>query len=496
MRSFVASLSLTRIKRFLGNISFAVLLNLLVKPGWVFVENLVQNQLGHVAFGTFTALSSLTIILATFSDVGLTHYTVKRVAAEPTYLATYFPTILPLRASLNFLALGALLVLGWVVGYQGEQLTLLAIIGAALLLTQYGQFLRGTLQAHQRFNTDAVLSVLEKVLLLGLVLALLPGGLSLTGYVWMRFAAAAFAAALLYGLMVRLFGRVRYRWHWGHARMVLRETLPFALITLLYGANERVDMVMLERLASPAEASYYAGAYRWVDAVMMYVWTIMPLFFARFAAASHSRSEQRDLLWFGQRIVTLPLLLACAFVLFRGEVLFWQFTHSTTAELTHMTLCLKILFLNVLVHGFFAIYSSLLNSTHYVKTVSWLVALSLALNVGLNLLLLPRFGAIAAALNTLGCAVLVSGGYVWLVQHRAGVAVPWRLLGKLLGGFLLLCAGWYGLQQTLALHWLLESVVATLGFCFISVALGLVPLAELKAFLRPGAGAKMPPNAP
>ena len=185
------------------------MLNLLVKPGWVFVENLVQNQLGHVAFGTFTALSSLTIILATFSDVGLTHYTVKRVAAEPAYLATYFPTILPLRASLNFLALGALLVLGWVVGYQGAQLTLLAIIGSALLLTQYGQFLRGTLQAHQRFNTDAVLSVLEKVLLLGLVLALLPSGLTLTGYVWMRFAAAAFAAVLLFGLMVRLFGRVR-----------------------------------------------------------------------------------------------------------------------------------------------------------------------------------------------------------------------------------------------------------------------------------------------
>ncbi len=44
----------------------------------------------------------------------------------------------------------------------------------------------------------------------------------------------------------------------------------FAFITLLYGLNERIDMVMLERLASPAEASYYAGAYRWVDAVMMY----------------------------------------------------------------------------------------------------------------------------------------------------------------------------------------------------------------------------------
>jgi peptidoglycan biosynthesis protein MviN/MurJ (putative lipid II flippase) len=123
------------------------------------------------------------------------------------------------------------------------------------------------------------------------------------------------------------------------------------------------------------------------------------------------------------------------------------------------------------------------------------VALSLALNVGLNLLLLPRYGAVAAALNTLGCALLVSGGYVWLVQYRAGVTVPWVLLGKLLLAFLLLCAGWYGLQYALALPWLLESLLATLGFGLISVALGLVPLAELKSFLRPSTGPKIPPNA-
>ncbi|AMR26799.1 hypothetical protein A0257_06525 [Hymenobacter psoromatis] len=460
-------------------------LSLLVKPGWVVVESLVQDRIGHVAFGTFTALSSLALILVTLSDMGLTHYSVKRLAAEPTYLATHFPTILPLRGLLNGVALLVLLALGRLLGYGGAQLGLLAAIGAGLLLTQYGQFLRGTFQAHQQFNTDALLSVVEKVLLLALVLVLLPTGLSLWAYVGVRLVAAAFTAALLYGLMTYLFGRVRYRWHWGQARQVVREALPFALITLLYGANERVDMVMLERLASPVEASYYAGAYRWVDAVMMYVWTLMPLFFARFAAALHSPSEQQALLWFGQRVVTLPLLLACAFVLFRGELLFWQFTHSTPAQLAVMTSCLKILFLNVLIQAFFAIYSALLNSTHYVGIVSRFVAGSLALNVGLNLLLLPHYGALAAAWNTLLCAALVAAGYLWLVHHRAQVAVPWGWLGRLSLAFGLLCAVWYGLQHLLALPWLLESALATAAFAGISLALGLVPLAEIRAFIRP-----------
>ena len=454
-----------------------------MKPGWVVVENLVQDRLGHAAFGLVTALSALTLIVAALSDLGLTPYSVQRVAAEPTFLADTFPTLLPLRGWLNAVALAAMLAVGGVLGYRGLQLGLLAAVGSALLLTQYGQFLRGTLQAHQKFNTDAVVSVLEKFLLLAAVLALLPFGLTLRGYVSARVGAALFVAVLLYALMTRLFGRIRYRWRWAQARNALAASLPFALMTLLYGVNERVDMVMLERLASPTEAGYYAGAYRWVDAVMMYAWTVLPLFFAKFASVPRDAAAQRALLWFGQRVVTLPLLFVVAFVLFRGEVLFWQFGHSTAPELARMTLCLKILFLNVLVHAFFAIYSTLLTSTAHERPVSWAVAASIGLNLGLNLLLLPRYGAVAAAANTLVCAVLVSGVYLVLVRRRTGVALPWSLLARLALAFGLLCAAWYAAQQYLVLGWWLEAGLLAAVFGGLVLALGLVKKAEIQQLI-------------
>ncbi len=457
------------------------------------VENLVQDRLGHAAFGLVAALSALAVAVAALADLGLTPYAVQRLAADADadFLGQEFPVLLPLRGGLGLAALAALLPVGWVLGYRGPQLGLLAAVAAALLLAQYGQFLRGPVQARQHFNTDAVLSVLEKALLLVAILALLPGGLTLGGYVGARLGAAAFTAALLYGVLVRLFGRVRYRWHWGQARATLRQSAPFALIVVLYGINERVDMVMLERLASPAEAGHYAGAYRWVDAVMMYVWTLMPLFFAKFAAVPHNPAEQRALLWFGQRVVTVPLLLVVAFVLFRGEVLFWQFHHSTPAELARMTWCLQILFLNVLVQAFFALYAALLNSTGHVRVVSRLVAVSIVLNLGLNLLTLPRYGAVAAAWNTLICAVLVSAGYLGLVRGRARVAVPWGLLARLGAAFGGLCAVWYALQTFARLAWLPESALATLAFGGLVLALGVVRPAELRRLWPgPGAGAR------
>lgn len=455
-----------------------VLLNLLVKPGWVILENIVQDRLGHAAFGLFTALSALAVVVATISDLGLTHYSIKRLAGESTFLQTHFPAILSLRSLLTALALGLLLVGGWVIGYRGAELGLLAAVGGGLLLTQYGQFLRGTLQAHQHFNTDAVLSVFEKFLLVGLVLGLLPLGLSLERYVGVRLLATVFAVVLSYGLMRRFFGAVRLQWQGSSAWQMLRAAAPFAVITLLYGVNERVDMIMLERLASPTEAGYYAGAYRWVDAVMMYIWTVLPLFFARFSAAIDQPQEQQKLLWFGQRIVTVPMLFIGAFVLFRGEVLFWQFHHSSSHEIARMTWCLKILFINVLVHSFFALYATLLNTTAVVSTVSRLVACSVALNIGLNVVLLPRFGAVAASWNTLICAAVVSVCYVGLVQRR--LQVPWATLGRLVALLGVLCTAWYAMQSYLQLPWLLETTAAGVLFVGLVLGLGVVRPAELK----------------
>jgi len=483
LRPLLAPVSPPPIKRFIGNIGFVILLNLLVKPGWVVVENLVQNRVGHASYGLFAALFNLAIITSVLADLGLAQHTTKRIATGPSYLAEYFPTVLPLKHALSAIFLAVTVGVGWLLGYRGHTLTLLALTAGIVLLTQYTAFLRGALQGFQRFNTDAVLSVLDKAVAIGLLLALLATGLTLDGYVAARAAATLFTFVVLYVLLTRLYGRVRYRPRWQHARTVLRESLPLAFIALLYGLNERVDGLMLERLVSAEEAGYYAGAYRWVDAVMMYLWTVLPLFFAKFAHATHRRAEQRELLWMGQRIVAVPLLLICAFVLFRGEVLFWQFTQSTPAELARMTLCLKLLFLNVLVHAFFAIYSTLLTSTNQERPVSWLVAGSVTLNAGLNLWLLPRYGAPAAALDTLLCAVFVSGGYLWLVARRGEGLVPWATLARLAAAFGLLCAAWWGLRLWLD-NWLLESLLAGLIFVGLLFLTGLVRVGELRALLQ------------
>jgi O-antigen/teichoic acid export membrane protein len=456
-----------------------LLLNLLVKPIGLVVENLVQDRIGHEAYGLFSALFSLAAIGAVLSDLGISQLATKKLASDSNYFSAYFPTVFPVKILLALVFPVLMVGVGWLLQYDLHTLYLLGIITFTFGISQFILFFRATLQGNQNFNVDAVGSVADKFLLVFFVLALLPVGLTLENFVYARVLATGIAFLALYFLITRLYGRLRIKLNKIHLRELLRDSLPFALITLVYGINERIDIVMLERLSTAKEAGLYAGPYRWVDAVMMYMWTVLPIFFAKFALNIQEKKEQEKLLHFGQVVVSVPIIFISVFSLFYGRIFFFQFQNSSPEEIDLMVRNLQILFLNVLVHGFFAIYSTLLTSTNFEKPVSWLVMASIVLNTTLNVIFIPEYGSLAAACNTLLCAVFVSVGYFIMVGRMVKIKLPLALIGRLILLTGLLYLTFYGLQF-ISVHWLINSFTAGIVFLILVFLLRIVSFADLR----------------
>jgi hypothetical protein len=68
---------------------------------------------------------------------------------------------------------------------------------------------------------------------------------------------------------------------------LLRRLMPYTLLVLVSGLNERINQVLIERLSGPYENGLYLGAYRWFGASLMYLWIVLPIFYARFASLGH-----------------------------------------------------------------------------------------------------------------------------------------------------------------------------------------------------------------
>jgi O-antigen/teichoic acid export membrane protein len=419
------------------------------------------------------------------ADFGISQLVTKRIASDESFLETYFPTVFPVKLVLALVFPLLMLGCGFVLGYDSHTLFLLLFISFTFGLSQFILFFRATLQGKQSFNLDAAGSVTDKFLLVIFVLLLLPVGLTLENFIYARTIATSLAFALLYLLITKLYGRLKIKLNRIHLRDLLRESFPFAMIMLVYGVNERIDIVMLERLSSAKEAGLYAGPYRWVDAVMMYMWTVLPIFFAKFALTIQDKKEQEKLLHFGQIVVSLPIIFVCVFSFFHGKIFFFQFNNSTPAEVNAMVRNLQILFLNVLVHGFFAIYSTLLTSSNYEKQVGKLVAFSIILNTTLNFIFIPEYGSLAAACNTLLCAGFVSVGYFIIVGSKLKIRLPLLLLIKLAVITVLLAVIFYGLKSVFG-YWLLDAALAGLAFIGLVFMFRIVTLAQLRQLRTTG----------
>lgn len=463
------------------NISLAVVLNLLIKTAWILANNVVQDRVGHTNFGLYLALYSFGFLFLAVSDMGINQYTTVTLAAQPARLRKVFPSLLSLKLFFSGLYPLVMLGAGWLLGYAGQELYFLLLLAAVHAVLQINAFFRANFQAFQQFRIDAFASVLDRAVMLGIVVVLLLTRISVEAYIYAYLASAVVTMVLLYAFLSRVHGRMRPGGNRAEYQQLLRASLPFAIITVLYSVNDKIDQVMLERIiggdAGKHETGLYGGAYRWVDTVMMYLWTVLPIFFAKFAHHRDEPATLRKLLIFGQPIAALPMLFAGVFVLFYGEKLLFLFGHSSPAELATMTLSMKVLFIAVLVNGLFAIYSTLLTSTGHEGFVGRMIAVSIVLNVTLNAFLIPHYGAVACAWATVASFSFLSLSYLWYIRFRLRLDLPFDLLGKLLGVGLLFAAAFWGLDRAGLPWWAVSALGAVVlaGLTFATRLLKLRP---------------------
>ncbi|MEZ4828956.1 MAG: oligosaccharide flippase family protein [Bacteroidia bacterium] len=458
-----------------------VFLNLLIKPVWLLIEMKIQDQVGHADWGLYSGLFSFGFLFIAFSDMGVNQFLTKSLASDRRSVDRFFPPLLSFKLLIGVVYPFVLVVLGWFLGYDRHQLYFLFLLCIVHAGNQLMAYFRAGFQAMQMFAIDGVLSIFERVVLLLLVAGLFFAGMNITGFIYMRVVTALLCGAAFYFLYTYVFGRVVPRWDYAEIKTALKMSFPFAIMTILYSVHDKVDQVMLERIAGAKENGLYAGAYRWLDAFSMYLWTVLPIFFARFAHYLRDHQAQEKLLHFGQVIAAIPMTFVSIFVFFYGEKLLFLFGESTPDEISTMTACLHGLFVAVWFNGVFAIFSTLLTATGHEKFVNRLAVVSIAINIVLNSIFIPRYGAVASAWTTVVSYIFLDLAYVVYIQFRIPVRIPWFQMAKLMlaGG---VTAGVFFLGENFSIGWLLTSVGGGLALAGFSFLTGLLSREKIRSF--------------
>ncbi len=441
------------------------------------LDNKVQDTIGHESYGLFAALFSLSFLFATLSDLGVNQYVTKRLAGEPHKIDEIFPAAFGLKLLLLFLYPACMSVIGFAMGYGLTELYYLWLLSFFQGGVQLVLFLRANFQAHQKFFIDSFASILDKILLIVFLLILFQINITIENFIYARLISVFVAVVLLYFFYAATYGWERPTLDTVKLFPIIKQSIPFAMITVLYSFNERVDQVMVERLLGGKESGLYAGAYRWLDAIMMYLWIVLPLFFARFAFLKNDRIALDRTFKIGHVIAFIPMCLVSGFVFLYSEKFFLFFQHSTVEEIIVMSDILKVLFVAALMHGLFAIYSTLLTSIGYEKQTSIMILLSVVLNIVLNFIFIPTYGVLASAWATVFSSVVLSLAYVYYLMHKNIVTVPLVLIVKLVIVFVLFMSLYFSLTFT-TIPWYFNTIIAGVFLILISWLMGLLNFKE------------------
>lgn len=427
-------------RRFLLNLALLLVLNLLVKPFYILgIDAGVQDAVGSAVYGTYAALLSLGFLLNIVLDLGMTNQNTRHIAQHTQLMGKTVGGVVGVRFVLVLLYAVLTVGTGLVLGFRGEQLSMLGwlVVNQALVATI--QYLRSNIAGAQRFKHDSLLSVLDRVLLIGMVGWLLWGRGSgapfrIEWFVWAQTIAYGITALVAYVLVHRIAGGVRLSWQPAYAWVVVKQSFPYALLILLMTFYYRIDTLMLERMLpdGAVQAGIYAQGFRFFEAFNMLGYLMAGLLLPMFSRMlggkdAGARAGLTPLVRLATRLVLTGTIAVAVFGIVHAQAIMdLRYTEHTEQSAPVFALLIGCF---VAVCSTY-VFGTLLTAGGKLTQLNRMAAAGAVLNIGLNLVLIPRMQAQGAAWASLTTQVVTALVQIALAARLYQATIPLGLWAR------------------------------------------------------------------
>jgi O-antigen/teichoic acid export membrane protein len=359
----------------------------------------VARYLGPQGYGQLSFAGSYIMVFSAIALFGLESLVVRELVTHPEERGALLGTTCLIRfvagLSSYLLALALLLFIR-----PDDRLTflLVAILGSSLLIQAldvtdlwFQSRVLSRLSVLSRSAAFLASSCIKVVMLLS--------GASLTAIAIATASEAVFAAVALLSAY-RISGEQISTWRWSRTwlRTLFTESVPMVLSGIVLMVYLRIDQVMLGILASSSDVGQYAAAVRISE-----VWYFVPTAIVSSVFPGLVQLRSSDAVLFQLKVQKLYKLLAFLGYAIALPVTFlapWLIQLLFGSDYQPAAPLLSVL----IWAGLFANVSVVRNA-HFIalgwgKALLWCTALGAVSNVLLNLVLIPRYGALGAAIAT------------------------------------------------------------------------------------------------
>jgi O-antigen/teichoic acid export membrane protein len=375
---------------------------------------LLPRYLGPIRFGTLNFADGFTTAFFITLNLGLESYVRKEVAVRPSHASDFFGGTFVLRGAMTAGIFGVMALVMRLAGRSPEVQHVVFIYGVAQFFVTANATFSAMLHAKGRVGAMSVLAVATKIVWAAGVLAGMYTGAGLWAYAAAYLASEAIETGVLWMLAQSHLG-LAFRVDGPATKAMLVASLPYYLNVFATTAYGKLDVSLLEFMASTEEVGWYGAATAVAGLTLLITpligWVLMPMF-AR--AAARSRPEFNEQIRRSMELILTVAIPASLMINLGAE--FWIHLIFGDAFMP------AVLALRVLASMFVLTYVAIVYSIVLVMldrgwTLTRISLYGLVVNVGLNFALLrPSLRAFGPGGGGAGCALSMLGTEIFVTS--------------------------------------------------------------------------------
>lgn len=386
----------------------------------VFVIALARS-LGPANFGVYALLLAMVEMLSVASGSGYTDYLTREAAKDEQLGWGLAGQLIWLRLACIVPFMGVGLGILWLLGYPRFVLVAASCMSLTLLPRSLSEAVQGVLRGIGRYTEFLAVELACGLTLAAAAVLLLVRGGGLRTVIAAELA-AAFAGAvagLVFALKFRTEQRLRIR-----TSQLLKTSVIFNVYFFVGNLYDRLDVVLLSKLAGDYATGIYGAAYRAIGMVQLLPYGVLYSMLPSMSREDVPQTGQREKLE-----KAMGMLLSVAFVIVLATIVFADsiVPKLLGSRFAESAAALKILIWAVILRYLNYALNIKLLAAGKEKLFVLTSAVSLIVNLGGNLIFIPRFSWRAAAVLTIVTEIVLLAQNVYWLRRAVGV-VP-RPLG-------------------------------------------------------------------
>lgn len=375
----------------------------------------LTRYLGPERYGQYTLALMYMQLFAVLADVGLFTTVVREISRDPARTDELAGNALTLRLLLSVAMIVVACLISLLLPYERDVRVAILLAGGPLLFGMVTNSIVAVLQSRLRMGRAVIGEVTGRAVALGL--AILVAALDLGFYAVMLAAGAGSLVVLLVTwVLTRPIAAVRFHANRAVWRSLLVASLPLGLALAINELYFRADSVIISLFEPFEQVGQYTLAYRMLEFALalgsIFLTTVFPLL-----AAAVAHDEPRAL-----RLIqssTDALVLLGAPLVAGGLVVAPRLVELVSgADFADAATPLQILLFAGALSWVNGVFGFALVAKRRQLAALWLNLTALAVNIGLNLVFVPIYGIVAAAVVTVASELVIFAGSIRLMRRH------------------------------------------------------------------------------